>query len=100
VDGGDGDDFLAAPREARAGPGSDWFQIVADVTNGGPGDDRFDFDPPSNKQVSGGAGRDTFVMLNGSSRADRDFLIDFQPGEDVISFDLRATFSGGPSSQL
>ena len=67
VDGGDGDDFLAAPREARGGPGGDWFQIVADVTNGGPGDDRIEFDPPSGKQVSGGTGRDTFVMLNGSS---------------------------------
>jgi Ca2+-binding RTX toxin-like protein len=99
VEGSEGDDILAAPKEARGGPGGDWFQIVADVTNGGPGDDRIEFDPPSGKQVSGGTGRDTFVMLNGSSRADRDFLVDFRPGEDVISFDFLAIFAGQTSAE-
>jgi Ca2+-binding RTX toxin-like protein len=95
VDGGDGDDFLAGGKEARGGAGGDWIDIVADVTDGGPGDDRLDLFIPSRNQVTGGTGRDTFMVQNGGGPEDADVLIDFQPGEDVISFDQQVTFASG-----
>jgi Ca2+-binding RTX toxin-like protein len=85
--GGDGADRLeggAGPDLLYGGGGADMLVAGDGVDHlfGGSGDDRLQ-GGAGDDVLKGGAGRDVFLV--GEARSGRDTILDFRPGEDVLS---------------